>query len=85
MKSSIIITYIIIFTCLLIKAQKKGYTSSRYVWIFYDWYPREWWIAEESTGCTNAEIEEFLEMAISLRRYPLVLDTIATTDGGIVS
>lgn len=35
--------------------------------------------------CTDSDIAEFLETAISLRRYPLVLDTASVTDAGIVS
>ena len=61
-----------------------NYTSPKYVWMFYDWYPRRWWVSVEDERCTDSEIEEFLEKAISLRRYPLVLDTIAVTDAGIV-
>lgn len=72
----------------LFKALKRDYKAPKYVWIFYDWYPRSWWKNQGSAddiSCTDSEIAEFLEMAISLRRYPLVLDTASITDAGIVS
>ena len=56
--------------------------------MFYDWYPRSWWTQqglEGDTNCTDSEIAQFLDMAISVRRYPLVLDTALPTDAGIVS
>jgi hypothetical protein len=55
--------------------------------MFYDWYPSSWWIfdgSEDITGCTDDEIANFLDMAMSIRRYPLVLDTASVTDAGIV-
>lgn len=56
--------------------------------MFYDWYPRNWWeniASENDTECTDREIADFLDMSISLRRYPLVIDTASPTDAGIVS
>ena len=41
--------------------------------------------SEEDLDCSDTEIMGFLEMALSFRRYPLVLDAASLTDGGIVS
>ena len=41
--------------------------------------------SEENGNCTDAKIVKFLEMALSFRSYPLMLDTSSLTDGGIVS
>lgn len=71
----------------LFKAKKRNYASPKYVWMLYDWYPRSWWKqpSEDDANCSDRDIEEFLDMSISLRRYPLVLDVTSTTDAGIVS
>ena len=62
-------------------------TTPNYVWIFYDWHPKNWWKREsdEDANCTDSDIEDFLERALSLRRYPLVVDVTSITDAGIVS
>jgi hypothetical protein len=69
------------------KAKKRNYIYPNYVWIFYDWFPKNWWIQplEDNNNCTDGEIADFLSMAISLRRYPLVEDVTSVTDAGIVS
>ena len=71
----------------LFKAKKMNLTIPNYVWLFYDWYPKGWWIqaSEDDAGCTDGDIKEFLDRTISIRRYPLVVDVMSITDAGIVS
>ena len=62
-------------------------TYPNYVWIFYDYFPKDWWMqeSENDSSCTDIEIKEFLKGALSLRRNPLALDVTSITDAGIVS
>jgi hypothetical protein len=54
--------------------------------MFYDWYPTGWWIIEDAPAdCTNEDVMNFLNRALSLRRNPLVQNVSSVTDAGIVS
>lgn len=76
-------------TNLLLQAAKRGLKFPRYTWIAYDWYPREWWKHTSGRGydgdCDTEMLEQFLERAISLRRYPAPDNSSVVTDAGIVS
>ena len=53
----------------------------------YDWYPRGWWNqaeVDDEMDCDTEQLQNFLERAISLRRYPAP-DESKSTDAGIVS
>lgn len=59
----------------------------RYTWILYDWYPQGWWQIKETDNlsCTNEDMKNVLERAISFRRHPLPQQGNVTTEAGIVS
>lgn len=54
---------------LFIQARKKNYAFPRYVWIHYDWYPKNWWRSDRSVpgDCSDDELMEFLDKALTIQ------------------
>lgn len=68
----------------LTQASKNNYTYPRYVWIHYDWYPKNWWKSDvsASSDCSNEELMEFLDNALTIQLPEFGNET---TDIGTVS
>ena len=53
----------------------------------YDWYPQKWWTVESSqvkVNCTDSDLTNFIERALSFQWRPVADDANATTDTGKV-
>ncbi len=69
------------------QASKRGLTYPNYAWILYGWYREDWWMSDNPSSCTNAEMEAFVEKArpIVVQQYPTADHLNESTDSGIVS
>ena len=66
----------------------QGYTYPQYVWMGYDWFPPKWWTYERSqveVDCSDDELTNFIERALSFQWRPVPDDDNAITDTGKVS
>ena len=68
----------------------QGYTYPQYVWMGYDWFPPRWWTFERSQvevdpDCSDEDLTNFIERALSFQWRPVPDDDNAITDAGKVS
>lgn len=70
-----------------IQAARKGLAKLNYAWIIYGWYSEDWWVSDVESGCTNEEMEGFLDemRPIVIQQYPTHNDLQQVTVSGVVS
>lgn len=67
------------------QAMQNNYVYPRYAWIFYDWYPKNWWTRSDDAGpgdCSNEDLANFLDRALTIQLPEFGNET---TDIGTVS
>jgi len=63
-----------------------GFLPNRYVWIFHDWYPDQWWTLQtRGLDCTADELAAMVEGSFVIKLDTQTSDLYSMTETGMVS